>query len=562
MKAATDRLVTRETVHRFVAALRSFATSEVRGQAAALFAAVVVCLVAINALNVVNSYVGRDFVTAIEQRHHERFVHEAVRYLVVFGLSAVVLALARYSEDRLALLWRGWLTERLVRAYLAERTYRRLAAGGLANPDQRIAEDVRYFVTTTLSLGLLQLNATLTVFAFSGVLWSISRTLFVVGIVYAVAGSLLILVLGRPLVRLNSDQSDREADFRAALLHVREHADRVALLHREHELETRLLDRLRGVVANMRRIIRVNSNLALLTAGYNYMIQIIPALIVAPLFIRGESEFGVVTQSAMAFTQLLGAFSLVVTQFPTISSYAAVLARLNALTVGIRLGRAAPRRIETVEDDRIAYEELTLRGPDAGRVLVDRLSLSIPRGMRLVIRSRDAMARGALMRATAGVWEDGEGRVLRPSLERVAFVPERPYVPPGTLRQVMTGHAQSSLSDADIWEILATLDAERIIAHAEGLDVERDWVRILSVREQTLLSVAHLAVVRPHFAFVDNLGRTLGPEQFAMVLRMFTRYEISYAAMGGADVAAPCDLVLELAEDGRWSLRAGNGERP
>ncbi len=553
-----ERLVTRETVRRFVAALRSFATSEVRGQAALLFAAVIVCLVAINALNVVNSYVGRDFVTAIEQRHHDRFVREAFRYLGVFAMSAVVLALARYGEERLALLWRGWLTERLVRAYLAERTYRRLAAGGLANPDQRIAEDVRYFVTTTLSLALLQLNATLTVLAFSGVLWSISRTLFVVGIVYAVAGSLLILVLGRSLVRLNSEQSDREADFRATLLHVREHADRVALLHREHELETRLLDRLRALVANMRRIIRVNSSLGLFTAGYNYLIQIIPALIVAPLFIRGEAEFGVVTQSAMAFTQLLGAFSLVVTQFPTISSYAAVLARLNALTVGIRLGRFGVRRIETVEEGRIAYEELTLRGPDTGRVLVDRLSLSIPRGTRLVIRSRDAMARGALMRATAGVWEDGEGRVLRPSLERVAFVPERPYVPPATLRQVIAGHARPSLSDAHVREILAALDAEPIVAHADGLDVERDWARILSLREQTLLSVAHLAVVRPHFAFVDNLGRTLGPDQFAMVLRMFTRYEISYVVMGGADVAAPCDLVLDLTDDGRWSLQAGD----
>ncbi len=553
---ASERLITRETVRRFLAAIRSFATSEVRGQATFLFSALLACLVAINALNVLNSYVGRDFVTAIEQRHHERFVREALRYVAVFAASTVVAVLYRYSEERIGLLWRDWLTGRLVRAYLAERTYRRLAdTGGLANPDQRIAEDVRYFVTTTLSLALLQLNASLTVIAFSGVLWSISRTLFVVGLVYAVAGSVLTVVLGRPLMRLNFQQSDREADFRAALIHVREHADRVALLHREHELEVRLLDRLRSLVGNMRRIITVNRNLGFFTTGYNYMVQIIPALIVAPLFIRGEVEFGVVTQSAMAFTQLLGAFSLVVTQFPTISSYAAVLSRLNALTVGIRLGRTSPRRIATIEDERIAYEDLTLRLPEAGRVLVHKLTLSIPRGFRVVVRSRDAMARGALMRATAGVWEDGDGRVLRPSLERVAFVPERPYVPPGTLREVMTGNAHPSASDAQVHAILAALDAEAIIAHADGLDVERDWVRILSLREQTLLSVAHLAVVRPHFAFVDNLGRTLGPEQFAMVLRLFTRYDITYVAMGGVDVAAPCDLVLDLANDGRWSLQ-------
>jgi len=556
--AANEPLVTRETVRRFVAAIRSFATSEVRGRAAVLFASLMVFLIALNALNVLNSYVGRDFVTAIEQRDHARFVREALRYIGVFAVSTVVTVVYRYSEERIGLLWRDWLTARLVHAYLADRTYRRLAdAEGLTNPDQRISEDVRYFVTTTLSLALLLLNATLTVVAFSGVLWTISRTLFVVGLLYAVAGSLLTVVLGRRLIRLNYEQSDREADFRAALLHIREHADRVALLHREQELETRLRDRLRSLVGNMRRIINVNRNVGFFTTGYNYMIQIIPALIVAPLFIRGEVEFGVVTQSAMAFTHLLGAFSLIVTQFPTISSYAAVLTRLNALTVGIRFGRATPRTIETIEDQRIAYEGLTLRVPGAGRVLVERLSLSLPRGTRLVVSSRDAMARGALMRATAGVWEEGEGRVLRPSLERLAFVPERPYVPAGTLREVMSGSARMSASDADIHAILASLDAEAIIAHADGLDVERDWARLLSLREQALLSVAHLALVRPHFAFVDNLGRTLGPEQFAMVLRMFTRCEITYVAMGGMDVTAPCDLVLELADDGRWHVRPG-----
>jgi putative ATP-binding cassette transporter len=304
-------------------------------------------------------------------------------------------------------------------------------------------------------------------------------------------------------------------------------------------------------------MIAVNRNLGFFVTGYNYMIQIIPALIVAPMFIRGHAQFGEIAQSAMAFTQLLGAFSLVVTQFPAISSYAAVLARLNALTVGIRLGRTASQQIATVEDETIAYEALTLRVPGSARVLVDRLSLSIPRGCRVVIRSRDAMVRGALMRATAGVWEDGEGRIVRPSLERLAFVPERPYVPLGTLRQVVSGGASAAASDAHIQEILAALDAEAILAHAGGLDVERDWVRLLSLREQAILSVAHLAVVRPYFAFVDNLGRTLGPEQFAMVLRMLTRHQITYVAMGGADVAAACDLVLELEDDGRWNVQPG-----
>src|SRR6185436_13948234 len=204
-------------------------------------------------------------------------------------------------------------------------------SGGLSNPDQRIAEDVKTFVTMTLSLLLMLANGTLTVLAFAGVLWSISRTLFLVGIVYAAAGSFLTIFLGRPLIRLNYRQSDREADFRTDLIHVRENADAVALSHRESQLELRLSVRLGALVSNFRRIIAVNRNLGFFTTGYNWMIQIIPALIVAPLFIAGQAEFGVITQSAMAFAHLLGAFSLVVTQFQVISSYAAVLARLSTL---------------------------------------------------------------------------------------------------------------------------------------------------------------------------------------------------------------------------------------
>src|SRR6185503_15139294 len=190
----------------------------------------------------------------------------------------------------------------------------------------------------------------LTVIAFAGVLWSISRPLFLVGIAYAAAGSLLTVLLGRPLVRLNYRQADREANFRGDLMHVRENAESVALLHGESQIEARLSGRIDALVANLRRIIAVNRNLGFFTTGYNYMIQIIPALIVAPLFIRGEAEFGVITQSAIAFTQLLGAFSLIVTQFQTISSYAAVLARLHALADATFITKP-DGAITTVEQD-------------------------------------------------------------------------------------------------------------------------------------------------------------------------------------------------------------------
>ena len=169
-----------------------------------------------------------------------------------------------------------------------------------SNPDQRIAEDIRAFTTTTLSFTLIFLNAILAVVSFSGVLWTISPLLFGIAVGYAALGTLLTILLGRPLVWLNYAQSGLEADYRATLIHVRENAEWVALVRREGRLSQRLLGRIDELVQNFRRITSVNRNLAFFTTGYNYLIQIIPMLVVAPQFIRGSVEFGTITQSAVA----------------------------------------------------------------------------------------------------------------------------------------------------------------------------------------------------------------------------------------------------------------------
>ncbi|HWO12497.1 MAG TPA: SbmA/BacA-like family transporter [Polyangiaceae bacterium] len=553
---ASEARLTRQTWHLFVTAIRNFVTSEVRGQAALLVGLLLVILFGINGLNVVNSYVGRDFMSAIERRDQPEFMRQTVRYLLVFGALTTATVLFRFLEERIGLLWRRWLTGSVVRAYLANRAYLRLAGDAtLGNPDQRIAEDCRTFVTMTLSLLLMALNGTLTVIAFAGVLWSISRTLFLVGLGYAAIGSLLTVLLGRRLVDLNYQQADREADFRATLIHVRENAEPIALLHREHEIANRLLDRLAALVGNMKRIIGVNRNLGFFTTGYNYLIQIIPALIVAPLFMRRETEFGVITQSAMAFSHLLGAFSLIVTQFSAISSYASVLARLDALAHRVLLRPPDDPSLVIVEEhERLAYEKLTLRTPHEARILVRELELEVKPGSRLMIRSHDPVARRALMRATAGMWSDGVGRIVRPALAQVAFLPERPYLPPGTLRTLLRGDRETPPTDAELGAVLARLGAEAIITYAEGLDVEHSWDKVLSTRDQALLSVARLVLGRPRFAFVDNLGRTLGDEEVPAVLQLLAECGITIVVLDAVNGVVPGELALVIADDGSWHL--------
>jgi len=552
--------LSRSTWSQFRRAVGDFANCEVRWRARGLFALLIALLLAFNGLNVLNSYVGRDFMTAIANRDSARFTREAIAYLGVFAASASVAAFYSFSEQRLGLLWREWLTRRLLGAYLDDRAYYRLSvAGVLTSPDERIAEDARAFTATLLSFVLLVSNAVVTVMAFSGVLWSISRMLFTVAVLYAACGSALIVLFGRPLVWLNYNQLDKEADFRANLVHVQANAESIALLRGEGRIAGRLRRRLDDLTANMRRIIAVNRNLAFFTNGYNYLIQIIPALVVAPLFIRGEVEFGVITQSAMAFSTLVGALSLVVTQFQSISSFAAVISRLGSLADAMEHVREpAAGSIDVREDEaRVAYEGLTLVAPGSDQLLVSELSVSVSRGTRLLIAGPSEAAKVALFRATAGIWSNGRGRIVRPGLDAILFLPERPYLPPGTIRDVLVPTERGDSGDAEIARVLHALGLETVLERAGGLDVERDWDDVLSLAEQHMLSVARVVLAAPRFAFLERPRTAVGSEHVGRILSLLTERSITYLTLGdGGDAVDDYDAVLELAGDGPWTWKS------
>jgi len=549
----------RVTLRRLGRTIRAFATSEVGGRAAALSALLLALLLAMNGLNVINSYVGRDFMTAIERRDSQGFVRMALVYVGVFATLTVAAVTYRFAEERLGLLWRDWLTKRLVGVYLGGRLYHHMQIGeGLANPDQRIADDVRSFTSSTLSLCLIFLNGTFTVVAFSGVLWSISRPLFAVAAAYAAFGSLLAIVLGRPLVRLNYDQADREAGFRAALVNVRENADVIAIIQREPHLEARLRRNVEAITGNLKGIIAVNRNLNFFTTGYNYMIQLVPALVVAPLFIRGTAEFGVIPQSSMAFAHVVGAFSLIVNQFPMLSSYAAILARLSALVDAAEAAGGRPAAgIAVVEDEsRLAFERLTLRTPQDGRVLVRELSVEVKAGARLLVRGpRDATT--ALLRAVTGLWDAGEGRVVRPARDGVLVLPDQPYLPPGTLRELLAGiDVASPIRDDRIREALRAVAVDGVVERAGGLDAElgRD---VLSVEEKGLVGVARVLLAAPRFAVFAHLEAGVGPARAAEALAAVATRGIGCVVLGDEGLGREhFDAIVEIAPDGRWTRMA------
>ena len=329
----------------------------------------------------------------------------------------------------------------------------------------------------------------------------------------------------------------------------------IMLAQREKDHSARLLQSLDELVDNFRQITSINRNVGFVTTGYNWMIQIIPALIIAPAFISGQIAFGVVTQSAMAFSTLVAAFSLIVTQFQSLSTFAAVVARLRFLVEAVEQSHArSGTGIEIVVGAGVAYEGLTLLSSADGVPLIKDLSISIPYPTRVLITGSNPAAGAALFRATAGVAAAGAGagRVIRPGPDDILFLAERPYLPPGALRQALAPEGEAS--DERILALLSELNLELALVQADGLDSERDWGTLLPLREQQLLAVAHVLLARPQFVFLDRIGAALGPDELRKILGKFSEASIAYIQNGGpADLRDLYDAVLTCGGDGGWT---------
>jgi putative ATP-binding cassette transporter len=540
-----------------------FFTSEMRRYAWLTLSMIVGMLLAINGLNILNSYTGRDFMTSLAERHQRQFVQLAFLFATVFAASTITEVMTRYVQDRFALRWRKWLTRHILERYLANRTFHRLEKEkSIDNPDQRISQDITTFTTTSLSFLVLVVNAILILSLFGGVLWSITPWLFLTMVAYAALGTTGTILLGRKLVQLDNLQLQKEADFRYALGRVREHAETVAQLGGEKDERGRLDNLLQRLVNNFRAIIRVSRNLSFFTTGYNYLPQIIPIVLVAPLYVRGEVEFGTVTQSAMAFSQSLGAFSLIVTQFQQLSAYAAVVNRLGALWRATEpTPPVAPPTGPTLEvqpqRDKVTYERVTLQEPQTDRPLCRDLSFEVSEGKRVLVTGPSDDSKVALLRATAGQWEAGTGRIIRPSRrQEIFFLPQRPPAMAGKLRDLLTyGLDHPDISDAQLIASLCRVGLESWADQPGILDMERDWPNVLTDSERQELAFARLLLANPRFAYVECHPGTLDAEHLHRIYQELSRTPITYVSVGDEpELSKYHDWRLELSEDGNWRV--------
>jgi putative ATP-binding cassette transporter len=516
---------------------RSYWKSEEKKKAFLLLAAILVLNLGVVYMLVLLNEWNNAFYTALQNYQTEEIFSQLWRFTKLAFTYIVLAVYAYYLQQTLILNWRRWLTNRYMDEWLQSKTYYRLEMFGkdMDNPDQRISEDVSLFVTRTLSFFIGIIKALCTLLSFVAILWQLSgplsfqfmgRTWTIngymvwVAVGYAVIGTYLTHKVGHRLVGLNFVQQRYEADFRFSMMRMRENAESVAFYHGESHERKVFGERFKRLLDNFWKIVQKQKQLVWLNSGYSQIAIIFPFVVAIPRYLKKELTLGGLMQVATAFGRVQESLSYFVDVYASLAEWQAVVDRLTSFGAHMQAVREAGNQEHVerrfVNQPEIEIENLEVDLPN-GQAILKPLSLTFEPGENVLIRGSSGSGKSTLLRALAGIWPFARGKVTMPDFEHVMFIPQRPYLPLGKLRDAVLYPGTRHRTDE---ELKALMTDCRIGYLADRLDQEADWSHVFSVGEQQRLAFVRALIYEPAWLFMDESTSALDEDTEAAMYKL------------------------------------------
>ncbi len=497
----------------------------------------------------INSW-NRYFFDALDVRDGHRILLGVGLIGALAFATALISVLTVHVRMRLQVRWRQWLTRRLVGDWFAERRFYQLTViGDDINPEYRIGEDTRLATEPVVDFAMGLLTALLSAIAFLGILWSVGGGIHLslsghefdvpgymvwVAILYSFIASALMVRIGRPLIACVDSKNAGEAQFRYELTRVRESAENIALIGGDEDEKARLDDTFTDLVARWIDVIRQQANMTWVLNANTVLAPVAPLLMGAPKYLSGDMSLGELMQVAAAFLQVQTAFNWLVDNAIRLAEWNASSQRVgvlqNALTdLDTQIGKGAGDTIVlgASPDEKLRIENLSIAQHN-GKLLIADTEVVVEPGEKVLVKGESGSGKSTLIRAMAGLWPWGSGKILRPVGAEIAFMPQRPYIPLGTLRHALLYPATAQTRDDDT--IRMALRKTGLIHLADKLDEDAPWSRILSGGEQQRIAFARLLINPPDIIIMDEATSALDELSQARVMD-FLKDELAAATV-------------------------------
>lgn len=505
---------------------REYWHSEEKWQARGLLAVnVTLNLAYVYILVLINKWFNR-FYNALQNFDKEEVFSALVEFCLLAACYILVAVYQLYLQQMLEIKWRRWMTHKYLNHWLTDRMFYRLQLTDsyTDNPDQRISEDLRLFTSYTLDLSLGLLKAVATLAAFIAILWQLSGTLVIplgseqlavsgylvwVALIYSVVGTWLAHKIGKPLARLNFDQQRYEADFRFSLVRLRENSESIAFYGGAAREEHSFISRFGKVFSNYWQIMQRRKQLTWFASGYGQIAIIFPLVVAMPRYFAKEIQLGGLLQIAKAFDSVHESLSYFVRSYAVMAEWKAVVDRLTGFIDSMQQVSTLPQGsavIKASPEAVLAVSDLNINLPD-GRRILDGLSLTVRAGESLLVAGPSGSGKSTLLRTLAGLWPYAEGRITIPAGHSFLFLPQRSYLPLGTLRDTLLYPGLNrQVTDEEITAAMSLCKLEGLQGH---LDKTEDWSHILSLGEQQRIAFVRVLIHQPDWLFMDEATSAL-----------------------------------------------------